>query len=285
LDRSWSQVRRAAVRILHSGARGPRRLTSTLRALPDFLVIGVQRGGTTSFYDALVRHPDVRSSSVKEVHYFDLATDRGSGWYRAHFPVEGLRGRPRRWLTGEATPYYLFHPEVPRRVRSLLPDVRLIALLRDPVERAWSHYRREVRLGRETLTFEQAIEREEERLAEEVHAFPDLDLRYAAPHHHDHAYQARGRYAEQLERWLGEFPRERLLVLRSEDFYADPGAALAQAIEFLGLPAWTPQGPPRRLQSGGKAPLDPDLRRRLAARFAEPSQRLRELLGPELRWP
>jgi len=288
--RSWTGIRSAIARIAREGAGGLRALTGNLRPLPDFLVIGAQRGGTTSFYDFLARHPQVRASSVKEVHFFDLRMHKGSRWYRGHFPLDRPVGSGERsWITGEATPYYLFHPEVPRRVRALLPEVRAIALLRDPVERAWSHYRREVRLGRETLSFEEAVACEEERLAAEARRFRDPDVRYAAPHHRYHSYLARGRYAEQLECWLAHLPREQLLILRSEDFYAHPQQALERATAFLGLeievPGWTP-GSLRHLQAGPEEePLGEGLREHLRAQFARHNARLYRLLGHDLGWP
>lgn len=283
--RRGSRLRRAARRVAEGSTGGLRRITSSLRPLPDFLVIGAQRCGTTSFYEALAQHPSVRPSAVKEVHFFDVRAAQGPAWYRAQFPIAGLRPDGKRtWLTGEATPYYLFHPKVPRRALALLPEVRAIALLRDPVDRAWSHYRREVRLGNETLGFEEAIGCEEERLAEEARAFPDADRRYAAPHHRFHSYLARGRYAEQLERWLSEIPSERLLVLRSEDLYADPDGVLGEATAFLGLAAFA-RATLSHLQAGPeREALEPGLRARLEAYFAPHNARLYRLLGRDLGW-
>ena len=135
--------------------------TSPLRRWPDFLIIGTQRGGTTSLYEYLCRHPQVSPATEKEIHYFDFQTARGPAWYRAHFPWRF----PRTRITGEASPFYLFHPRVPRLVRDLLPAVRLIVLLRDPVERAHSHFRLQKRAGIERLaTFEEALEAEPARL-------------------------------------------------------------------------------------------------------------------------
>ena len=123
-----------------------RRRTSRLRILPRYLIIGAQKSGTTTLYEYLNQHPAVARSFIQEVHFFDLNFARGLEWYRAHFPTylrrEYVRSRRRMELiTGEASAYYLFHPLVCARVRETLPDVRLIVVLRDPVERAWAHYR------------------------------------------------------------------------------------------------------------------------------------------------
>jgi hypothetical protein len=252
-----------------------RRLTAHHRLLPHFLVIGAQRAGTTSFYDALTQHPLILPALVKEVNFFALHYGRGPSWYRAHFPLARAAQHP-RCITGESTPYYLFDPRAPDRVHSLLPDVRLLVLLRDPVDRAWSHYLRERRMGREGLSFEEAIDREGERLASEG---GDFD----APHHRFHSYLARGAYSDQLDRWLERFPREQLLVLRSECFYSDPKEVIARVQGFLDLPAHEPERL-RRLQEGGGARLDPRLRARLRDHFTKQEERLCARLGSGFRW-
>ena len=145
------------LRVGHVSVRLRRRArlaTASARRLPDFLVIGAQRAGSTSLFAQLCEHPGVAAPSHKEIHYFDLQSFRGLRWYRSHFPPAG---RSRGRITGEASPYYLFHPAVPARVAEALPDVRLVALLRDPVARAYSQYQLSVRDGHETLGFEEAL--------------------------------------------------------------------------------------------------------------------------------
>ena len=137
--------------------------------------------------------------------------------------------------TGEASPYYIFHPHAGRRIGQILPDVRIVVLLRNPVDRAVSHYHHEVRRGRETLTFEEAIEREPERLAGEVDRMLTDDGGRGF-NHRRHSYLSRGRYIEQLPAWYEIFPTERLLILRSEDLFADPAATVTRVYEWLGLP-------------------------------------------------
>src|SRR5436189_26280 len=122
-----------------------------MRPLPDFLILGAQKAGTTALYAYLRWHPQVTGPSFKEVSFFDRHYARGERWYRAHLPVR------RRAVVGEASPSYLFHPLAPERVARMLPEARLIALLRNPVDRAFSHYQHEVALGREQLSFEDAL--------------------------------------------------------------------------------------------------------------------------------
>src|SRR6188508_2786047 len=205
--------------------------TRKRRILPSFLIIGAQRAGTTSLFRYLLAHPDVAGPSggdaavwwVKETHFFDEKFAKGVDWYRSFFPLAATRERYRKrghdLQAGEATPYYMFHPAVPARVAAALPDVRLIAILRDPVERAWSHYRHEIDLGYETLSFEDALACEDDRIAGEEERLRADPSAVSFAHQH-HSYAARGRYLEQLERWWEVFPRERLLVIRSEDLHA-----------------------------------------------------------------
>jgi hypothetical protein len=287
-------------KVVRPGVHRFRRATAKHRMLPTFIIIGAQRAGTTTLFFYLRSHPDIEGpkpadSSVswpKELHFFDEYFAKGVDWYRAFFPLERSRARARSeghdLITGEATPYYLFHPLVPERVATTVPDVRLIVLLRDPIERAYSHYQLMVRTGREKLSFEEAVEAEPKRLAgaEDLLALKEQRGPSGARKHHHHrhrAYVGRSMYAEQIERWLQHFPREQLLAIRAEDFSADIPGVYSQALDFLGARAWAPKRF-RARNIGGYAPIDPGLRARLEDRFAESNDRLAELLGWKETW-
>jgi Sulfotransferase domain len=269
---------RGAVRTARTGLR---RASCRLRPLPDFLLIGAQRCGTTSLHRYLADHPHVLPALDKEVHFLSRHWDRGEGWYRAHFPLRARKTgrRSAAPLTFEATPYYLFHPLAADRAAELLPDARLLVLLRDPVARAWSHYRHMVRLGLEPLSFEQAIEAEPARLAGEVARLLS-DPGYDAVRHRRYSYLARGAYAEQLQRWLNHFPADRILVLRSEALFDDPARCYRRVLEFLGLPPWAPPSfPVHTKQSPAPRGMPPEVRRRLQEHFAPANRQLEALLG------
>jgi Sulfotransferase domain len=272
----------------HAGywvARASGRLVAKLvrrpRLLPSFLVIGTKRGGSTSLYEYLIRHPGVVGCLLKKgSHYFDVNFSRGWSWYWSVFPLD----LGRRTITGEASPYYMFHPLAPQRIVAALPHTRLIAVLRDPVDRAWSHYQYECRLGAEGLPFQQALEREPDRLAGEVERML-VDPGYSSFAHRHYSYLARGRYAEQLERFYTLVPPSRVLVLQSEALFADPGAQLARVWRFLDLEPHE-LGEASVFKAGHYLEAMPVTTRDwLQQYFAWHNQRLYGLPGIDFRWP
>jgi hypothetical protein len=247
------------------------------RALPDAVILGAQKSGTSSLHGYLVQHPGVIEPLLKEVHYFDVNYHRGEAWYRAHFGRIGDAG-----LNLESSPYYLFHPAVPRRLHALLPDARLIVLLRDPVRRAYSHYWHERDKGREKLAFEDAIAAEPGRLGGADEQLADGTLERSLEHKR-FSYLARGRYAEQLERWFELFPRERFLILRFEDLARDPRGVLNETLGFLGLPPVESVSlKPRNTRK--YPPMSQDTAGRLRDYFEPHNRRLELLLGQAMGW-
>ncbi|HEX5861584.1 MAG TPA: sulfotransferase domain-containing protein [Nocardioides sp.] len=249
-----------------------------MHPLPRFLIIGAQKAGTSTLYASLSTHPEIEEAEKKELHFFDRHYADGIESYRRKFP-ELERGQ----ITGEATPYYLFHPLAPERVASTLPDVKLIAILRNPVERAYSQYHSEVRKGFEDLpTFEEAIAAETGRLSgerEKITADPAYDS-YAWSHH---SYLARGMYADQLERWFEHFSREQFLVLRSEVLAKRPGRLLRRCEEFLGIS----RGEAKRKRAGRRGhyePMSEETRRRLEEFYEPHNRRLQVLLNKNFQW-
>lgn len=214
-------------------------ITASQRTLPDFIIIGAQRAGTTSLYMYLCQHPEVYPSYPKEIHYFSNYYQKGINWYRSHFPLEQQRSKVEheaggKFVTGEATPYYLAHPHAPRRASLAVPQARLIVLLRDPVKRAYSHYFHEVSMGVETLSFEDAILKEEERLDGEFERLA-ADETYRSFKFQHFSYLARGMYADQIERWRQYFAPERMLLVNSDDLNLDPLNTFQKVTEFLNL--------------------------------------------------
>jgi hypothetical protein len=263
--------------VVGGGFRAYGRATASIRPLPDFLIIGAQKAGTTALYAYLRWHPGITGPSFKEVSFFDRHHARGERWYRAHLPA-----RTRSRLVGEASPSYLFHPLAPERVAALIPHARLIAILRDPVDRAFSHYQHEVALGREPLSFEDALDREEERMRGEVERMI-RDPSYFSHAWWNYTYAARGLYAEQLERWFAAFPREQVLVLISEEMLDNPAETYARVLDFLGADRHELGEYPRIFSRDYSGMAEPT-RRRLQDFFSAPNRRLAALLGRKLPW-
>jgi hypothetical protein len=276
---------RTLVARVRSGGRRRRRARTHRQpetgGLPDFLIIGGQKCGSTSLFRNLAESPEVLPAR-KEIHFFDVQFDRGVDWYRTHFRFEGADGAAGgRTITGEASPYYLFHPLAPQRARAVAPDARLIALLRNPVRRAVSHYYHEVGNGVEELPLAQALEREPERLAGEAERIA-AEPGYSSFAHRHFSYQARGDYLVQLEAWLAAFPREQLLVLNSERLFGAPDEEMRRVYDFLDL-AGEPRGFDAWNQRGYPAP-EPEVVDRLTAHFAKRNERLYEFLGEDFGW-
>lgn len=246
-------------------------------ALPDVLMIGAMKSGTSSLHYYLTQHSQVIAPLRKEVHYFDLNLQRGESWYRANF---GRLDEP--GLNLDSSPYYLFHPGVPERAHALVPQARLIVLLRDPVRRAYSHYWHECDKGREPLSFEDAIAAEPERIGRAHEQLANGEIERSTAHQY-FSYLARGRYAEQIERWLRFYPRERLLVLRFEELAADPLAVTNRTLSWLGLPALAnARLEPRNTRR--YPPLAPATAARLQEYFAPYNAKLESLVGEPFSW-
>ena len=261
--------------------------TSGMRSLPEFIIIGGQRCGTTSLYQYLIEVPSIAAASTKEVHYFDVNYGKGFDWYVGHFPARGhlrllTKRTGARGITGEASPYYLFHPLAPYRIADALPDVKLILMLRDPVSRLISQFHHETSLGWETLTLQDAIAAESARIGGEESLIL-ADPRYNSAAHQHHSYFARGLYAEQLERWFEAFPREQFHIIEAGAFFKRPSDELDRVLEFIG------QQPIRRSEfethnAQRYAPVDPGIKQELRDAYAEPNERLWALLGDDLGW-
>jgi hypothetical protein len=271
-------VLRAPARRLRAGYR---ELTAPMRGLPSVLIIGAQKGGTTSLFNYLVQHPDVREPFGKEIHYFDLHYGRGPRWYQGRFPYR--RQLDGGKLTLDASPYYLAHPLAPERAAAMLPDVKLIALLRNPIDRALSHYQHERKGGREPLSFADAIEQEPERTRGEEERLRREPTSYSW-NHHRYTYLRRGQYVDQLQRWVQHFPRERLLVLQSEWLFRDPAAATAAVHQFLDLEPYRLAHYKTFLAGTYERAMPPELRTRLVAHFEPYNRELYRWLGQEYDW-
>ncbi|WP_285705999.1 sulfotransferase [Microtetraspora sp. NBRC 16547] len=268
--------------------------TASARPDPDFLLIGAKRGGSTSLYYALLEHPRIiplfpaagllpKANHTKGVHFFDSNYERGLRWYRSHLPSRTARSRAARRaggpvLAGEGSPYYLHHPLAARRARQDVPGARILLILRDPVERTFSHYRERVRSGVENLPFEEALAMEAERTAGEERRLIS-DPTYRSYAHEQQSYVAQSEYDVALRRWFEHFPADRFHVIGSEEFYRDQQRACDEVADFLGLPHAPLPDAGKVWNPAPKAELSASTRRRLVEHFAPHNAALEKLLG------
>lgn len=273
-------------------------LTAGQRPDPDYLLIGAKRGGTTSFYHDLIQHPNLcplfprpdrlpMAEATKGIHYFDQHYAKGERWYRSYLPSRTARRRHAKRvgdpvLVGEASPYYLFHPAAAERAHALLPDVKLILVLRDPVMRSYSHWKERRREGSEPLDFAEAMEAEDERIGDDADRLRS-DPTFYSYAHEQQSYVRQSEYVRALAVWRSFYPAEQFLVLASEDFYRDPHATLDRATDFLGLPRRRFAAGKVRNAAGGRD-LDPGIRRRLSEHFAPLNRELEALTGETFDW-
>ena len=263
-----------------------RMITSSGRVMPDFIVIGGQKCGSTSLHRYIKEHPNIVPSYKKSSGFFDANYFRGFGWYRSHFPLKSkmdeLQSQGERFITGEVAQSYMHHPAAPQRIFDAIPNTKFIALLRDPVQRAYSHYQHMVRTGRETLSFKEAIAQEDERLdrAEELVMNGDDE---ALKSFRNYSYKSRGRYAEQLTRWFALFPREQFLILKSEDLFLNPEKVTHRIYEFLELPYWQ-LAQYKNVNPGNYPSAEIETLNYLAEYFRPHNERLSMLLGDDFGW-
>lgn len=188
--------------------------------LPTFVVVGAQKSGTTTLHDLLGQLPDAWMSDPKELHFFDKHHARGLDWYAAQFQPDE---RHRAW--GESTPFYLYKDQARDAMARELPESRFVAVLREPVSRAYSHYWFARSKGREPLeSFSEAVAKEPERLRASKDGQPAA-----------FSYLDRGHYLRQLTALEGKVGRDRMLVMLTDDLADDPRAALRRVCRFVGL--------------------------------------------------
>jgi hypothetical protein len=262
--------------------------SARLRSLPQLLIAGGQRCGTTSMYKALVQQPTIfRPVWRKGVHYFDVAFEHDLDWYRGHFPLQAQldvssRRHGTRAVCFESSPYYLFHPLAGERIAASLPDVKLLVLVRDPVERAYSAHAHELARGFEDLPFEAALEAEPVRLAGEVERLR-ADPSYESVAHRHQAYRQRGEYAPQLARLASLLGHDRLKVVDSHRFFETPQEVYTEVLDWLGV-AQTRPATFDRYNGRPRFDMRPDLRSSLEQHFAPYDEQLVPWLGRRPSW-
>jgi hypothetical protein len=277
-------ARRSGRRLAHAAGQA----TAGVRAEPTFLMVGAQRCGTTSLFRALLSHPNIlRPIMHKGVNYFDVNASKSWNWYLGHFPLKA--NARRKAASGhdsagifEASGYYMFHPHAPARIAQALPAVKIVAMVRDPVERAYSAYKHELARGFETETFARALELEDSRVEPEL-ARMLADPSYQSNVYRHQAYRRRGHYAEQLAQFTSLLGPTSVHVVESERFFSEPAEEYTRLLEFLKLPIAMPPSFDQYNARPG-SPLDADVHASLREHFKPHDEALEKLLGRPPTW-
>lgn len=263
------------------------RRTAARRVLPDMLIVGGQRCGTTTLFKALAQHRAFLGPTLRKgVHYFDLHPEQSIDWYRSHFPTrDAVRQREAseggRVVVGESSPYYLWHPAAADRIARALPDIHVVALLRDPVERAYSAHAHERARGFETEPFERALELEDSRLSGEEESLRTGKKSRSLAHQHL-AYVRRGEYIDQLERMERAVGHDRMLVLDSADFWAAPDENWPKVTSFLSLQ--DQDVALKKHNARSRAPMSESIRTQLSDHYLPFDERLAQWWGRDPSW-
>ena len=262
-----------------------RYLTSGDRSLPDFIIIGAMKAGTTSLFKYLSKHPDLYLSVPKEVHFFDGGKNpqidtfaKGESWYRAHFPLtKELNSNAKVY---EASPVYIFNPLAPKRIFDTIPNVKLILLLRNPTERAVSHYLHGERRNWDDLPFYEALQAEESRLKPFIEAQDYKSRTYI-----EYSYKSRGLYKQQIERYLKYFDREQMLILDSNNLFTQTDSTVRQVFDFIGVDSKFQVDDFTTANSApNKKKFEPHVYEYLNDYFKPHNQELYELMGEDYGW-
>ena len=258
------------------------KISEPIHSEPNFIIIGVDKGGTSSLYDYLIQHPDIYSCVVKEPNYFAMYYDRDLSWYKSCFPLIFNKIPNTKFITGEASTQYYWYPYTAERIKKLFPKIKLIILLRNPIDRSYSHYSMNVRGGKEKLTFEDAIEKEHERI--------DLEYKkilknpyYFSPKYSLQAYLSKSIYIDILPRWFENFSKSQLLILKSEDFYENPDKIYNKTLSFLNLEPHHLKKYPI-VRKGKYDNINEKTRKKLLEFFRPYNEKLYKYLGRNFEW-
>ncbi len=265
-----------------------RQLTVPIRILPSFIIFGVPRCGTTSLYNYLVQHPSIIPALTKEINFFALNFLKGVSWYKMHFPIILEKYKIRKdfrdyFMTGEGSATSIYHPHASSRIKKTIPNVKLIVMLRNPVDRALSQYFKIVKIGREKLSFEEAIKAEEGRIRDERKKMLQEENYYSLKIHR-FSYLSGGKYIEYLKPWFDLFSKEQILVLKSEDLYEEPAKIYKKTLKFLNLPEWELPQYKKYNYLDDKPKMNPIIRKNLVDYFRPYNEKLYKYLGKNFRW-
>jgi len=264
-------------------------LTHFFHTTPDFLIIGAPKSATTALYQYLLQHPSIYPPLTKQIHFFDRYFHRGLSWYKICFPYkwekfQKVKNKKLGFCTGEATVHYMLHPLAAKRVAETFPNIKLIVMLRNPIDRAYSHWNMMVTHKHENLSFEEAINKEKQRILG-LYKKMETDQRFYSKEYFWYGYLERSTYINRLKKWFEYFPREQFLILKSEELFNDPNNTYKKVLEFLKLEKVDLENY-KTFRKGKykKEKMNSETRKKLIEYFQPYNMELYKLLNDNLGW-
>ena len=259
-------------------------ITGPLRVLPDFIIIGSMKCGTTSLYYDICEHPCASPAAYDEIGFFDSNFHLGLNWYRSMFPrkkqIEDVRRKEGTAITGEDTPFYFWNPTAAKRIKKLLPNIKLISILRNPIDRAYSEYQDWSSRESNPPSFETVIENEINLQREYPRLITEGNFEVF---NQKNSYLLKGVYVDQLKIWAGLFPKEQIFTLSTENLNSDPTAALESVFQYLNLPDYKIKNTQRQKQKK-YVPMNSQTRKILIEFFKPHNERLFKFIGKKFDW-
>jgi len=259
-------------------------ITASMRVLPDFIIIGSMKCGTTSLYYDICEHPCTIAAAYDEIGFFDSNFHLGLNWYRSMFPrkkqIEDVRRKEGTAITGEDTPFYFWNPTAAKRIKKLLPNIKLISILRNPIDRAYSEYQDWSSRESNPPSFETVIENEINLQMEYPRLITEGNFEVF---NQKNSYLLKGVYVDQLKIWAGLFPKEQIFTLSTENLNSDPTAALESVFQYLNLPDYKIKNPQHQKQKK-YVPMNPQTRKLLIEFFKPQNERLFKFIGKKFEW-
>ncbi|GAA3777135.1 hypothetical protein GCM10022271_06650 [Corallibacter vietnamensis] len=258
-----------------------RKLRGGDRMQPSFMIVGAQKAGTTSLYHYLIQHPSIKSALKKEVNYFDKNYYKGDSWYKAFFPIE----KNDNSITGEATPFYMFHPLSMKRLAEYNPNFKIIVLLREPASRAISHYYHEVRNKREDLGMREAFKMEDTRLEKEFDNIQN-NPKHDCYNLQRFSYKDRGYYVGQIKEIKTHFKEENIMIIDSKEFFKNTQEMVKEVLEFLKVDSDLKIKTKKKFNIGTytKDPDEKKILNELKTDYKESNEELFKVLGRRFDW-
>tara|TARA_Y100000996_G_scaffold411235_1_gene395003 strand:+ start:2012 stop:2848 length:837 start_codon:yes stop_codon:yes gene_type:complete len=258
--------------------RGISGITASKRVLPNFIIVGTVRSGSTSLYYNICEHPSVISAAYDEIGFFDSNYHLGINWYRSMFPTEKemseVKNKTGSSLTGEDTPFYFWKEEAIKRIFDTIPNIKIIAIFRNPIDRAYSNYNLGLRAKTEELEFEDAIDEEIKFLRK--HTFREsIDRR--------RSYISKGMYEKQMELWLNVFPRKQIHILSTEDMQKYPKYTLQKIFKFLELKEYNIKNPQKQKQAKYEK-MNEETRKKLLEFYEPHNEKFFEVIQKRFDW-